>query len=454
MRSKRIVFFTFGSLGDIYPVLALAREMQRRGNSSVVATSPCYRSLIEREGVVFHPVRPDVDIADPAVLRRAMDLRTGARYILRDILFPALQDSYDDTIAAAADADLIVTHPVALSSFLFARKSGLPWAAVALAPASLFSVYDPAVLGGMPFAEKYARLPPLFQRALRRTVALLVEPDWKSFRKLEKDLGLRPTRNPLLWTPEANLVLGLFSPVLGAPQSDWPANSHATGFPFLQHNDGNSPALREFLDSGAPPIVFTLGSAAVGAAGDFFQQSAEAAHALGRRAVLLVGRDRRNQPVGKLPPGVIAVPYAPHAIVFPRACVVVHQGGIGTTGEAMRAGRPMLVVPYSHDQPDHAARLKRLGVARSVPCKRYNATTAVREIGTLLESKMYADRAAEVGARVRAESGLNTACDLLADLLKQANPGEERLVKSVVGAAWVRDYLSPSGRPPVIPGDA
>ena len=93
MRSKRIVFFTFGSLGDIYPVLALAREMQRRGNSSVVATSPCYRSLIEREGVAFHPVRPDVDIADPAVLRRAMDLRTGARYILRDILFPALQDT-------------------------------------------------------------------------------------------------------------------------------------------------------------------------------------------------------------------------------------------------------------------------------------------------------------------------------------------------------------------------
>jgi rhamnosyltransferase subunit B len=156
--------------------------MQRRGNSSVVATSPCYRSLIEREGVVFHPVRPDVDIADPAVLRRAMDLRTGARYILRDILFPALQDSYKDTIAAAADADLIVTHPVALSSFLFARKSGLPWAAVALAPASLFSVYDPAVLGGMPFAEKYARLPPLFQRAVRQTVALLFEPDWKPFR--------------------------------------------------------------------------------------------------------------------------------------------------------------------------------------------------------------------------------------------------------------------------------
>jgi UDP:flavonoid glycosyltransferase YjiC (YdhE family) len=82
----------------------------------------------------------------------------------------------------------------------------------------------------------------------------------------------------------------------------------------------------------------------------------------------------------------------------------------------------MLVVPYSHDQPDHAARLKRLGVARSIPRKCYNATTAAREIGTLLEDKAYADRAAEVGARVRAESGLNTACELLDGLLQQPNP--------------------------------
>jgi len=110
--------------------------------------------------------------------------------------------------------------------------------------------------------------------------------------------------------------------------------------------------------------------------------------------------------VTKLPPGVVAVPYAPHAAVFPRASVVVHQGGIGTRG---RAGRPMLVVPYSHDQPDHAARLKRLGVARSIPRERYNSAVAAREIAVLLRETSYSDRAAEIGARVRAETGLTNA---------------------------------------------
>jgi UDP:flavonoid glycosyltransferase YjiC (YdhE family) len=165
----------------------------------------------------------------------------------------------------------------------------------------------------------------------------------------------------------------------------------------------------------------TLGSAAVGTAGDFFQQSANAAQRLGLRAVLLVGRDPQNQLKGEMPPGVIAILYAPHAAVFPGACVVVHQGGIGTTGEAMRAGRPMLVVPYSHDQPDHAARLTRLGAARRIPRERYNSGTTAREIATLLHDSRYAERAADIGVRVRSEMGTASACDLLSSLLEKAN---------------------------------
>jgi rhamnosyltransferase subunit B len=424
MPGKRIVFCTFGSLGDIYPVLALAREMKSRGHSPIVATTPVYRPLIERQEIAFHPVRPDIDVSDPAILTRAMDRRTGSRYIICDVIIPSLRESYQDTAAVAADADLLVTHPVTLSAFLLARKTRLPWAFVALAPVSLYSIYDPSILSGLPFAEKFATFGPSFQRGLQKTMAFLFESLWKPFRAFEKDLGLPPAPNPLIWSPSAHLILGLFSPLLAAPQSDWHSNTHATGFPFFAHEEGNSAVLQSFFDSGEPPVVFTLGSAAVGAAGDFFQQSADAAHRLGLRAVLLVGRDPRNTPVRKLPPGVIAVPFAPHAAVFPRAGVVVHQGGIGTTGEAMRAGRPMLVVPYGHDQPDHAARLTRLGVARCVPRERYTSAIAARELQLLLSDNGYAQRAADLGDRVRKETGVRTACDLLTRLLQETHRGK------------------------------
>jgi UDP:flavonoid glycosyltransferase YjiC (YdhE family) len=419
MLMKRIVFCTFGSLGDIYPLLALARELRLRGHWPVIATTPAYRRLIQSSNIGFHPVRPDFDPTDPEILSRVMDRRTGGRYIVCNILLPALREAYEDTAAVAEDADLLVIHPMALSAFLFARKAGAPWASVALAPMSLYSIYDPPVVAGVPFAELLAARGPAVQRHLLKGMAMLFEPLWKPFRRFERDLGLPPAPNPLFWGQSPHLTLGLFSRVLAEPQRDWPVSARATGFPFFDQGQGNSPELQRFLDAGEPPIVFTLGSAAVGVAGDFFQQSAEAAYQLGRRAVLLVGRDPANHPTRPLPQDVIAVPHAPHAAVFPRAGLIVHQGGIGTTAEAMRAGRPMLVVPYSHDQPDNAARLTRLGIARSVPRERYDAAMAAREIRTLLWDPAYANRAVEVGLRVRSEAGTSTACDLMERLLSQ-----------------------------------
>ena len=58
-----------------------------------------------------------------------------------------------------------------------------------------------------------------------------------------------------------------------------------------------------------PPINLTLGSAAVGVAGNFRQQSAESPTRFGLRVALLVGRDRSNQPKHELSPGLIAVPF-------------------------------------------------------------------------------------------------------------------------------------------------
>jgi len=387
----------------------------------VIATTPVYRPLVEAEGVAFCPVRPDIDVSDPEILRRVMHPRSGGRYVVCDLLLPALHDSFMDTADAAQGADLLVIHPMALAASAFARMSGMPWASAALAPVSMYSVYDPPVLGGVPFAERLATWGPAAQRRLLKTLAFLFEPQWKPFRELERTLGLTPAPNPLFWGHSPYLALGLFSPALAAPQRDWPAHAYATGFPFFEHGDGLSADLERFLAAGEPPIVFTLGSAAVGAAGDFFRQSAEVARSLGRRAVLLVGRDPRHHPVGELPPGVIAVPYAPHAALFPRASVVVHQGGIGTTGEAMRAGRPMLVVPYSHDQPDHAARLTRLGVARRVPRERYTAAAAALEIRSLIEDPAYTERAGAIAMRVRAETGAITASHLLTGLLERSN---------------------------------
>ncbi|MCA1616582.1 MAG: hypothetical protein LC800_21310 [Acidobacteria bacterium] len=119
-----------------------------------------------------------------------------------------------------------------------------------------------------------------------------------------------------------------------------------------------------------------------------------------------------------MPAGVAAFEYAPFGAVLPRAAVVVHHGGVGTTGQSLRAGRPQLVVPFSHDQFDNGARAARLGAARTLPRPKYNATSAARELKLLLNEPGYATRAAEAARIVQSERGTETACDLLEKVLR------------------------------------
>ena len=210
----------------------------------------------------------------------------------------------------------------------------------------------------------------------------------------------------------------MFSRVLGEPQPDWPVRTHLTGFvPYNGQPAPLPPDLETFLSDGDAPIVFTLGTSAVGAAGAFYDESAAAARRLGRRAVLLVGRDPANRPRAPLTANLIAVEYASHAALFPRAAVVVHHGGVGTTGQVLRSGRPMLVVPHAHDQPDNAHRVERLGVARVLSPPRYTAARAARALISLLDDSRYAERAIGAAAVVRGEPGVDAACEMILETL-------------------------------------
>jgi UDP:flavonoid glycosyltransferase YjiC (YdhE family) len=266
------------------------------------------------------------------------------------------------------------------------------------------------------------RLNPVFGRLVFRVASHKLEKIMEPVYRLRARLGLPRGAQPLLAGQHSpTLVLALFSPLLAKPQPDWPPNTHVTGFPFYDRRDffgetETRPEVLQFLDSGPAPIVFTLGSSACWVAEDFYHDSTEAARALGQRALLLLGHER-NLPKESLTEGVAAFEYAPFSDVLPRALAVVHQGGVGTTGQALRAGRPVLIVPHAHDQFDNAARVQRLGCGRMIARPRYNTKAAVRELNALLQKRDYFTRAAEVGRQVQNENGARAAADAIEEVL-------------------------------------
>jgi rhamnosyltransferase subunit B len=426
----RIVFSTIGTFGDINPLIAIALELKRRGHVPVMAIPAVFGPKILPLGIEFHAVRPDIDPKNTVLVEMIYDVKKGTERGLRDFLFPVLRQTYDDLLDAATRperADLLVLGELNYAGPLVAEVTGIPWASYLLAPLSFFSAFDPPVLPPYPRLASADKAVPGFGRVIRR-VARFVSRKWpEPIYELRRKLGLPKGSNPIFDAKHSpSLVLALFSRVLGKEQKDWPPNTKITGFCYYDADGGNQalpPNLEAFLASGPPPVVFTLGSAAVLAAGRFYEYSARAAIKLGIRAVLLIGADPRNRPRQQLPDSICVAEYAPYSGLFPRAVMVVHQGGVGTTAQCLRAGKPMLIMPYSHDQPDNARRMARLRVARVIQRGYYTPNRVARKVAAMLAEPKYARRAESVAQRLAREDGVGAACDELENLYRNARKG-------------------------------
>jgi len=414
----RVLLACWGSAGDLFPYLAIADRLRALGHTPVVATCATYGGLVAGEGFDFRPLRPDVQPEDPALLARIVDPKRGTEVVIRELIVPALRDSVTDLEAAAADVDLVVSHPVTFAAPIVAERRGLPWLSSVLAPMSFFSPHDFPALPNAPGLVVLRRLGPWTGRALmalaRRTTASWTAP----VAALRQELRLPAAGDPLYegqFSPHGTMAL--FSSALGEPQPDWPARTTVTGFPFFNRAIPMPEAVTQFLDAGDPPVVFTLGSSAVHAAGTFWDESLAALAALGGRALLLAGKDSARL-AASLPRQMLAVDRAPHDQVFPRASVIVHQGGVGTTGQAMRAGRPQLVVPHAHDQFDNAFRVRQRGIARVLSPAQYTAPRVMPALRTLLDDAGYATRASAVARQVRSEDGAVRAAAVILESLR------------------------------------
>ncbi|WP_263351442.1 glycosyltransferase [Acidicapsa acidisoli] len=408
---------TIGSLGDLHPTLALALELKRRGHLVTVASTGYYRDKVEALGLTFRALRPNWDPTDQNLIAQCEDLKSGPEVLFRKLILPHLRDTYDDLLAAAAEADLMIAGELVYAAPLVAEKLRLQWGSAILSPTSFFSAHDPSYLVNIPEVYRLRRAGWGINRAILEFGKLLSRHWWEPVRSLRRELGLRVACDPVFkdkFSPD--LVLALFSSCLGAPQPDWPRHTLQPGFVFYDrhspHKD-DSPELADFLAAGDAPIVFTLGSTAVHNSGDFYDVSMTAARQLGRRGVFVGAKSTSTATSADF----LALLYAPYSRIFPGASVIVHQGGSGTTGQALRAGRPQLIVPYGWDQPDNGARVERLGVGLCLARSAYSVQSAVEKLSQLLADRRFVTMSAEAGARIRKEDSLRIACDAIEALL-------------------------------------
>jgi rhamnosyltransferase subunit B len=381
MKPLQAIVVGLGSAGDVHPNVGLALTLLGRGANVLFVGPEVFRPLAERTGLTFFGLGSKDEFY--AVIRDP-DLWHPTRsfpFLARRLILPALRPVYDIIERNFEPGRTVVVAPgFAFGARIAQEKLGVPLATVHLQPVMLRSAIRPSCFG---FPDIVGHLPPLLRNVYFRAADRLFVDRWlvgpvNSFRS---ELGLAPVKRLFdRWVHSPECVIGLFPDWFAPPQPDWPSNVSLTGFPLWDEGDIRSASqeLEQFLATGDPPVVFTAGTAMLQAK-RFFEVSAEVCQFLGLRGVFLT--QFREQVSPRLPEHVRHFDYIPFSAVLPRSAALVHHGGIGTTAQAILAGIPQLIVPNTHDQPDNAVRVRRLGLGDFLLPKAY---THDRVTGKLL----------------------------------------------------------------------
>ncbi len=347
----KIVLAGIGTKGDLFPLLALGRELVQRGHRCHLLGNEGVGTLAASHGLGFTPVT--VEQTDNTV---------SLEENLTHHIFPSFRPTlaYFREQMALGQPLLVVNSSPSCATNLSAEKYGLPVYRIHLAPNNLRSLVRPPwpwrekVEG--PLAATYRKhyLPRVFAKLNRSKVFI---PRLQPFRA---ELGLPPVDT----LPEIDRVvcgrLGFFPAWYAEPAADWPQPFELAGFP-LPPTTGTLPGeLIDFVRREGKPIVFTPGTGVPDVA-LFFQQARQCCEALGLPGVFLSRHYRAPAQLGNR---LRHFEFLDLQLVLQQAALLVHHGGIGTTARAFQAGVPQVIRARMYDQPDNGERVQRLGAGR------------------------------------------------------------------------------------------
>ncbi len=417
---SKILFSTVGSLGDLNPYLAIAKEIYALGHEAIIATSEDYRSTVTDAGIDFYAVPPVIaDHGDYGKLvNRLLDVKNGPKFLIKQMIMPYLYASYNALLRASNDVDLLVSHPLAITLPLVSEKTKIPWVSTVLAPLSLMSCTDPPLIANVPWLRHIRIFGPTIYRFAFSIVKFFLA-DWeKPLKSFRNEIGLNKSFKMSFldgqFSPLKNLAL--FDSILADKQPDWPTNTFIYGAPLYEpHSAKNSlpKELEKFLQEGEPPIIFALGSVVTWISKEFWKSAIKACLMLDKRAILVTGPMKLEN----LPNNVIAFPYLPYSKLFLKGEIIVHQAGIGTLAYALRSGCPQLMVPNSYDQPDNARRAKSLGVGDAIPFSKVTAENLESKLKLLLKNVEYKKKALSILDKLDTNNGSHNAAKSLINIL-------------------------------------
>lgn len=387
----RVIFGATGSLGDILPFFNLGTALKERGHEVYFMTNAVYEPSLTQQGFGFCSVL-DADTF-PKIMAHPdfLDPVKGAAVWAEYMVLPAVKPAFQFIQSHADEQTLVVAQKRLIGARLAQEKLGTSLVTVHLSPYEFnhFMGIEPEAVD-----------------------QLLGQP----INQIRDQLGFETSLDQVFhWLSSPTSVLGLF-PDWFHPNSGWPPQTELIGFPMTPPELELPEEAIQFLDAGSPPVVFIPGT--------FNNQEAacmaaveKACEQTGHRAIFLGAEPGEADGSS---PHILRCKFLSLSALLPRASVLIHHGGVGTTAEAFRAGTPQIVVPRAYDQGAHAVCVARLGVGATFPPDQFQEERVAGHLQTLTQDPDVHRKCDQIAAKFVQDQAMDHISRILEEKLPPA----------------------------------
>lgn len=399
----KIVLSTFGSRGDVQPMLALALGFQASGHDVLLIGPPEKAAWAAELGCPYQPAGSDVTalIDTMEAAHTASSALTFVRYVRREV---AVQ--FEQLPGMVQGADMIVAASLCFGLASMAEALQVPYRFITFAPQLMPSGHHPFP------AFRSQRLPRWCNRAgWRLARAMDCFNLTRLVNKYRRKMGLYPIRDFLSHLLGSRVIVASDAAVAAVPP-DVKAQYIQTGYMHLNQPQQQFPELEKYLVSGTKPIYVGFGSMPPRDQSWQVPLIVRAARRVGRRVV--ISRFWQGPRVEDYGDDIFFIHKCPHRQLFPKMAAIVHHGGAGTTATAAISGVPQIVVPHILDQYYWGEQIRRVGLGPPpVWRSRLTAAKLGKAIQICLEKRSYRQKARHVGEKIRQKNGVQQTIDAI-----------------------------------------
>ena len=404
----KITLFTLGTRGDVQPFAILGEALAQRGHTVTLCTAKNFRNLVESYHINFHPVNIDSEnIINSKEGQQIMKVNLfHLKRNLNELIYPIIKTSLNEFYKLAQESDLIIYRTKTLADvFLDQLDCHAIRAAVVPAMEETTAFLNPIMSG--------LKLPAFLNRWSYKFNNLRFRFFKKPIDQFRMQHGLSEDISDI---PDIPGIYGISKHFLDRPD-DWAKNQHLTGFWFSQRKNNLDPDLEKFISNGKAPLLITFSSMPIDK--KLSELILNCINETNERFIIIKGwGDWEISESEKIK----VIDTAPFDALFPRMKAIIHHGGVGTTAECLRAGKPMFICPPVFPFGDQyfwgdLAYRKGVGV-KPVPLSRLTKKNFIKGMKQLINDKGIQHNSELLAQKISKEEGVEKAVDIIEQIIK------------------------------------